>query len=201
MFSYDKFLQYPIKITNPNPKLANYIITQYGGPNGELAASLRYLSQRYTMPDDMTKGLLTDIGTEELGHLEMVGTLVSQLSKGTLGKEWAQMQSGEYYADNGAAVFPQSSQGTPFNAASIAVTGDPLTNLYEDLAAEQKARAVYDNILRVSDDPDVNEVIKFLRQREVVHFQRFGEAILTVSNRFFVYTKVSDLSSDTLIFY
>lgn len=136
MFSYDKFLEFPIKITNPNPKLANYIITQYGGPNGELGAALRYLSQRYTMPDDMTKGLLTDIGTEELGHLEMIGTLVAQLSKGTLGKEWAQMQSGEYYVDNGAAVFPQNSQGAPFNAACIAVTGDPLTNLYEDLAAD-----------------------------------------------------------------
>lgn len=153
------------------------------------------------MPDDMTKGLLTDIGTEELGHLEMVGTIVAQLSKGTMGKEWAQMQSGEFYADNGAAVYPQNAQGSPFNAACIAVTGDPLANLYEDLAAEQKARAVYDNILRVSDDPDVNDVIKFLRQREVVHFQRFGEAILTVSNRFSIYAKVSDLSSDTFISY
>lgn len=149
-----------------------------GGPNGELGASLRYLSQRYTMPDDMTKGLLTDIGTEELGHLEMVGTLVAQLSNGTMGKEWADMKCAEYYADNGASVFPQSAQGAPFTSASIAVTGDPLTNLYEDLAAEQKARAVYDNILRLSDDPDVNEVIKFLREREVIHFQRFGEAML-----------------------
>ncbi len=176
MFSYDKFLQRPIRIKKPNPRLANIVVTQYGGPNGELGASLRYLSQRYTMPDDMTKGLLTDIGTEELGHLEMVGTLVSQLSDGTCGKDWLEMNSAEYYADNGVSVFPQSSQGTPFSAASIAVTGDPLTNLYEDLAAEQKARAVYDNILRLSDDPDVNEVIKFLRQREIVHFQRFGEA-------------------------
>lgn len=148
-----------------------------GGPNGELGASLRYLSQRYTMPDDVTKGLLTDIGTEELGHLEMVGTLVAQLSKGAPPKEWSEMQSYEYYADNGASVFPQSSQGAPFTAASIAVTGDPLTNLYEDLAAEQKARAVYDNILKLSDEPDVNDVIKFLRQREVTHFQRFGEAL------------------------
>lgn len=176
MFSYDKFLQHPIKIKNTNPKLANIIVTQYGGPNGELGASLRYLSQRYTMPDDMTKGLLTDIGTEELGHLEMVGTLVAQLSKGTTGKDWLP-HSAEYYADNGASVFPQNAQGSPFTAASIAVTGDPLTNLYEDLAAEQKARAVYDNILRLSDDPDVNEVIKFLRQREIIHFQRFGEAL------------------------
>lgn len=175
MFEYKKFLEYPIKIKNPNPKLANIVITQYGGPNGELGASLRYLSQRYTMPDDVTKGLLTDIGTEELGHLEMVGTLVAQLSKGAPPKEWSELESWQYYADNGASVYPQSSQGSPFTAASIAVTGDPLTNLYEDLAAEQKARAVYDNILRLSDDPDVNEVIKFLRQREIVHFQRFGE--------------------------
>lgn len=177
MFKYEKFLQRPIKIQNPNPRLATVVATQYGGPNGELGASLRYLSQRYTMPDDVTKGLLTDIGTEELGHLEMVGTLVSQLSKGAPPKEWNEMKTFEYYADNGASVFPQNSQGSPFTAASIAVTGDPLTNLYEDLAAEQKARAVYDNILRLSDDPDVNEVIKFLRQREVVHFQRFGEAL------------------------
>jgi spore coat protein JC len=146
-------------------------------PAGELAASLRYLSQRYTMPDPVSKGLLTDIGTEELGHLEMVGTLVSQLSKGTIGKDWAKLNSAEYYADNGASVYPQSAQGSPFNAASIAVTGDPLANLYEDLAAEQKARAVYDNLLRISDDPDVNEVLKFLREREVIHFQRFGEAL------------------------
>lgn len=148
-----------------------------GGPNGELGASLRYLTQRYMMPDGMTKGLLTDIGTEELGHLEMVGTLVTQLSKGVPPKEWLEMESWEYYADNGNCVFPQNAQGVPFNAASIAVTGDPLTNLYEDLAAEQKARAVYDNILRLCDDPDVADVIKFLRQREIVHFQRFGEAL------------------------
>lgn len=177
MFKYSKFLEFPVKIQNPNPRLANIVATQYGGPNGELGASLRYLSQRYTMPNDTCKGLLTDIGVEELGHLEMVGSLVAQLSKGAPPKEWTQMGSWEYYADNGASVYPQNSQGSPFNAASIAVTGDAITNLFEDLAAEQKARAVYDNILRLSDDPDVNEVIKFLRQREVVHFQRFGEAL------------------------
>ena len=132
------------------------------------------------MPNEMTKGLLTDIGVEELGHLEMVGTLIKQLSEGEPAEEWLKMNSWEYYADNGASVFPQSTQGSPFNAASIAVTGDAITNLFEDLAAEQKARAVYDNILRLSDDPDVNEVIKFLRQREVVHFQRFGDPKLTI---------------------
>ena len=187
MFFYEKFLERPIKIKNPNPELANIIVTQYGGPNGELGASLRYLTQRYILPDDVSQGLLTDIGTEELGHLEMVGTLVAQLSKGTMGKDWLCGHSAEYYADNGAAVFPQNAQGSPFNAASIASTGDPLTNLYEDLAAEQKARAVYDNILRLSDDPDVNEVIKFLRQREIVHFQRFGEAMHTNLRRFLPY--------------
>lgn len=195
MFQYNKFLEYPIHIKNPNPRLANIVITQYGGPNGELGASLRYLSQRYTMPDDVSKGLLTDIGTEELGHLEMVGTLVAQLSKGAPPKEWNEMKTFEYYADNGNSVFPQSSQGSPFTTASIAVTGDPLTNLYEDLAAEQKARAVYDNILCLSDDPDVNEVIKFLRQREVTHFQRFGEALDRLQakayekNKFYMGTK------------
>ena len=177
MFNYSKFLEFPVKVCKPNPRLAQIVVTQYGGPHGELGASLRYLSQRFTMPDEVSKGLLTDIGVEELGHLEIVGSLVSQLSKEAPPKEWTEMGSWEYYADNGASVYPQNSQGSPFNAASIAVTGDPLTNLYEDLAAEQKARAVYDNILKLSDDPDVNEVIKFLRQREVVHFQRFGEAL------------------------
>ena len=177
MFSYNKILEYPINIKNPNSRLAVIVATQYGGPSGELGASLRYLSQRYTMPDDTTRGLLTDIGVEELGHLEMVGTLVKQLSDGEPPEEWKKLNTWEYYADNGAAVYPQSSQGSPFNAASLAVTGDAITNLFEDLAAEQKARAAYDNILRLSDDPDVNDVIKFLRQREVVHFQRFGEAL------------------------
>ena len=129
------------------------------------------------MPDEVSKSLLTDIGTEELGHLEIVGSLVAQLNGGTTPEEWKKLNTWEYYSDIGNAVYPQSSQGSPFNAASIAVTGDPLANLYEDLAAEQKARATYDNILRLSDDQDVNEVIKFLRQREVVHFQRFGEAL------------------------
>ena len=136
MFSYNKFLEFPIRIKNKNPRLANIVATQYGGPNGELGASLRYLSQRYTMPDDTTKGLLTDIGAEELGHLEIFGTLVKQLSHKEPPEVWVKMGSWEYYADNGASVYPQSTQGSPFSAASIAVTGDALTNLYEDLAAE-----------------------------------------------------------------
>ena len=177
MFVYEKKLQYPVNIKTPNPAMAKYIISQYGGPDGELSASLRYLSQRYSMPYPELKGLLTDIGTEELGHLEIVGSLVTQLNAGTTPEEWKKLNTWEYYSDIGNAVFPQNSQGSPFNAASIASLGDPLANLYENLAAEQKARATYDNILRLSDDPDVNEVIKFLRQREVVHFQRFGEAL------------------------
>ena len=136
MFIYDKKLQYPVKIDTPNPKLAAIIISQYGGPDGELGASLRYLSQRYSMPFDELKGLLTDIGTEELGHLEMVGTLVYQLSDGATGKDWLNGHTPEYYADNGNAVFPQNAQGSPFNAAAIASTGDPITNLFEDLAAD-----------------------------------------------------------------
>ena len=136
MFSYNKFLEFPVKVKEPNPRLANIVVTQYGGPNGELGASLRYLTQRYTMPDDTTKGLLTDIGTEELAHLEIVGSLVSQLAKDSVPEEWNKMCSWEYYADNGASVFPQNSQGSPFNAAAIAVTGDAITNLFEDLAAE-----------------------------------------------------------------
>jgi len=136
MFSYDKFLQFPVKIKNKNPQLATLIATQYGGPNGELGASLRYLSQRYVMKDDVSKALLTDIGTEELGHLEMVGSLVYQLSDGATGKDWLNGKTPEYYADNGNGVFPQSAQGSPFNAASIAVTGDPITNLFENLAAD-----------------------------------------------------------------
>ena len=135
-----------------------------------------------------------DTGTEELGHLEIVGSLVSQLTKGATPEEWKQLKSWEYYADNGASVFPQNSQGSPFTTASIAVTGDPLTNLYEDLAAEQKARAVYDNILKLSDNPDVNEVIKFLRQREITHFQRFGEPNHTNLRKFLLYQKCPDCS-------
>lgn len=178
MFIYEKRLQYPIKIQNPNPKLASIVISQYGGPDGELGASLRYLSQRYSMPNARLKALLTDIGTEELSHLEMVGTLVHQLTR-KLSDEEIQKNDGfaPYFVDHGTGVYPTAASGFPWSAASMAVKGDPITDLTEDLAAEQKARTTYDNILLLSDDPDVNDVIKFLRQREVVHFQRFGEAM------------------------
>ena len=192
MWKYIKSLEYPINIKNTNPKLAQYIVSQYGGPNGELGASLRYLSQRYSMPDEVSKSLLTDIGTEELAHLEMVGTLVRQLVKNATDKEIENSNYGAYFMNHGRAVYPANSDGMPFNAASIAVSGDPITDLVEDLAAEQKARSVYDNILRVSDDPDVNDVIKFLREREIVHFQRFGEAIHTNLRRIYPYKKYLD---------
>lgn len=177
MFVYNKKLQYPVKIDKPNPKLASIIISQYGGPDGELGASLRYLSQRYTMPYDELKGLLTDIGTEELGHLEMVGAVVHQLTRTMKDSEIWDSSFAPYFVDHTAGVYPTAASGFPWSAASMAVKGDPMTDLTEDLAAEQKARTTYDNILRLSDDPDVNDVIRFLREREIVHFQRFGEAV------------------------
>ena len=177
MFIYDKKLQYPVKIANTNPRLAAIIISQYGGPDGELGASLRYLSQRYSMPFDDLKGLLTDIGTEELGHLEMIGAIVHQLTRNLNDEQIKEAGFAPYFVDHTAGVYPTAASGSPWNAASMAVKGDPMADLVEDLAAEQKARVTYDNILRLSDDPDVNNVIKFLREREIVHFQRFGEAV------------------------
>lgn len=177
MFSYEKKLQYPVKIKNPNPNLAKIILTQYGGPDGELGASLRYLSQRYAMPFDELKGLLTDIGTEELGHLEMIGAIVHQLTRNLKENQMKDPAFAPYFVDHTVGVYPASAAGTPWNAATMQVKGDPITDLVENMAAEQKARTTYDNILRISDDPDVNDVIKFLREREVVHFQRFGEAV------------------------
>lgn len=177
MFAYDKKLQYPVRIQSPNPALAKIILTQYGGPDGELGASLRYLSQRYSMPFDELRGLLTDIGTEELGHLEMIGAIVHQLTRNLKDEQLKDPAFAPYFVDHSAGVYPAAAVGTPWSAATIQVTGDPLTDLTEDLAAEQKARTTYDNILRISDDPDVNDVIRFLREREIVHFQRFGEAI------------------------
>ena len=177
MFLYDKKLQYPVKIDRPNPRLAAIIISQYGGPDGELGASLRYLSQRYSMPFDELKGLLTDIGTEELGHLEMIGAIVHQLTRNLKDSQITDSAFAPYFVDHTTGVFPTAASGFPWNAASMQVKGDPMADLSEDLAAEQKARVTYDNILRLSDDPDVNDVIKFLREREIVHFQRFGEAV------------------------
>ena len=183
MFIYEKKLQYPVKIANPNPALAKFIITQYGGPNGELGASLRYLSQRYSMPYPELKGLLTDIGTEELGHLEMVGAIVHQLTREMSIAEIKKAGFESYFVDHTAGVYPQAASGAPWSAATIAVSGDPIADLTEDMAAEQKARLTYDNILRLSDDPDVNNVIRFLREREIVHYQRFGEALVRTQEK------------------
>ena len=175
MFVYEKKLQYPVRIQNPNPKLAAAIISQYGGPDGELGASLRYLSQRFSMPYPELKGLLTDIGTEELGHLEMVGTIVHQLTRNLSEEQIRQAGFDTYFVDHTTGVYPTAASGFPWSAATMQVKGDLIADLTEDLAAEQKARVTYDNILRLSDDPDVNDVIRFLRAREIVHFQRFGE--------------------------
>ena len=177
MFMYEKKLQYPVKISRPNPKLASVIISQYGGPDGELGASLRYLSQRYAMPYPELKGLLTDIGTEELGHLEMIGAIVHQLTRNLNDEQVRTAGFDQYFVDHTVGVYPTAASGFPWSAASIGVKGDIICDLTEDMAAEQKARVTYDNILRLSDDPDVNDVIRFLREREIVHFQRFGEAV------------------------
>lgn len=183
MFQYSKKLQYPVKIRHPNPRLASLIISQYGGPDGELGASLRYLSQRYSMPFDDQKALLTDIGVEELSHLEIIGAIVHQLTRNLKEKEIENSPMAPYFVDHTVGVYPTAASGFPFTAASLAVKGDPIADLTEDLAAEQKARVTYDNILRLSDDPDVNDVIKFLREREIVHFQRFGESLQQLRER------------------
>lgn len=177
MFIYEKKLQYPVKIKNTNPALAKFIISQYGGPDGELGASLRYLSQRYSMPYPELKGLLTDIGTEELGHLEMIGAIVHQLTRDLSVEEIKKAAFDAYFVDHTTGVYPTAASGFPWSAASMQVKGDVIADLSEDLGAEQKARVTYDNILRLSDDPDVNNVIRYLREREVVHYQRFGEAL------------------------
>ncbi len=177
MWSYEKRLQYPVKIKTPNAAAAKVIITQYGGPDGELGASMRYLSQRYTMPWREVSGLLTDIGTEELAHLEIVSAIVYQLTKGLSIDEIKRQGFDTYFVDHTTGVYPQAASGVPWTAATIQSKGDAITDLHEDLAAEQKARTTYDNILRLVDDPDVLDPIRFLRAREVVHFQRFGEAL------------------------
>ena len=183
MFIYQKKLQYPINIRRPNPKLASVIISQYGGPDGELGASLRYLSQRYAMPYDEVKAVLTDIGTEELGHLEMVATIVHQLTRNLTEEQILNSGFAPYFVDHTVGIYPTAASGAPWNAAGIGVKGDVLADLSEDMAAEQKARVTYDNILRLCDDPDVSDIIRFLREREVIHYQRFGEALRIASEK------------------
>ena len=183
MFVYEKKLQYPVKIANPNPKYAQIIISQYGGPDGELGASLRYLSQRYSMPYPELKGLLTDIGVEELGHLEMIGAIVYQLTRNLSPEEIKRSGFDTYFVDHTTGVYPTAASGFPWSAAGMQSKGDLIADLSEDMGAEQKARVTYDNILRLVDDPDVREPIKFLREREIVHFQRFGEGLRLATDK------------------
>ncbi len=183
MWNYEKRLQFPIKIKETNANLALVIISQFGGPDGELAASMRYISQRYTMPYNEVAGLLTDIGTEELAHMEMVSTIVHQLTRNLSMEEIERSGFDKYYVDHTLGLWPQAAGGTPFNACVFQSKGDPITDLFENMAAEQKARSTYDNILRLVHDSDVCEPIRFLRAREIVHFQRFGEALRLVQSK------------------
>ncbi|MGN1480882.1 manganese catalase family protein [Porcipelethomonas sp.] len=177
MWQYEKKLQYPVNIKNPDPKLAKFIISQLGGPDGELAASMRYLNQRYSMPYGEVKGLLTDIGTEELAHMEMISAILYQLTRNLTPDQIKESGFDAYFVDHTTGIYPVAASGMPFTATYFQVKGDPITDLMEDMAAEQKARSTYDNILRLADDPDVRDPIKFLREREIVHFQRFGEGL------------------------
>lgn len=183
MWTYEKKLEYPVHIKNTNPKLAKLIISQYGGPDGELGASLRYLSQRFTMPYPELKAILTDIGTEELAHLEMIGTVVFQLTRNLTPEEIKKAGFDAYYVDHTTGIYPSAASGVPFTAAALQSKGDMLTDLHENLAAEQKARTTYDNILRFCDDPDVKDPIVFLREREIVHYQRFGEGLRIATDK------------------
>ena len=180
MWNYEKRLEYPVNIKTPNAKLASYIISQYGGPDGELSASTRYLSQRFSAYNPRVAGLLTDIGTEELAHFEMIGAIVRQLTKGLSAQELEAAGFAPYYIDHTAGIWPQAAGGIPFNACEFQSSGDAVADLVEDLAAEQKARKTYDNISRLVNDHDVADPIRFLREREIVHFQRFGEALRMV---------------------
>lgn len=177
MWTYEKKLQFPVKIKNPNPTLANIIISQLGGADGELAASMRYLNQRYAMPYNEVIGILTDVGTEELAHLEMIAAILHQLTSNLCEEEIAKSPFANYFVDHTTGIYPVAASGTPFDMKYVGIKGDVITDLNEDLAAEQKARTTYENILRLVDDPDVREPIKFLREREIVHYQRFGDAL------------------------
>jgi len=197
MWTYEKKLQYPVRIKNPNPKLANLIITQLGGPDGELGASMRYLNQRYSMPYKQITGILTDVGTEELAHLEMIAAIVYQLTRNLSEEEIAGTPYASYFVDHTTGVYPVSAAGVPFDMKYIASKGDVFADLNEDLAAEQKARVTYDNLLRLIDDPDVLDPIRYLREREIVHYQRFGDAVRIAqdnmnSKNFYAYNPAFD---------
>ena len=177
MFQYEKRLQYPVRIKNPNPKYASIIVSQLGGPDGEIGASLRYLTQRIAMPYDEVVGILTDVGVEELGHFEMVSAILYQLTRNLSYDEIKKSGFDTYFVDHTTGIYPVAASGYPYTEAQFQSKGDILADLNEDLAAEQKARVTYDNILRLVDDPDVCDAIKFLRAREVVHYQRFCDAL------------------------
>ena len=198
MWNYEKRLQFPVNIKKPDARTAKVIISQYGGPDGEMSASMRYLSQRFAMTNRVAMGTLTDIGTEELAHLEMVATIVHQLTRNLSMEEIEKAGFAPYYVDHAVGIWPQAAGGIPFNACEFQSKGDPITDLFEDLAAEQKARATYDNILRLIDDPDVIAPIRFLRAREIVHFQRFGEVLRHVqedldSKNFYAFNTAFDM--------
>ena len=175
MWKYVKSLEYPIDIKKKDLRMAKYLVTQYGGSNGELAAAFRYLNQRYTMPDEKGKALLTDIATEELAHVEMISAMIYQLMKDATLKEIREAGLDSHYAEHGKGLYPTDANGVPFTVAYFATTGDPIADLSEDMAAEQKARSVYENLINLTDDPDVIGPLLFLRQREIVHFTRFKE--------------------------
>ncbi|MBO4453045.1 MAG: manganese catalase family protein [Clostridia bacterium] len=180
MWTYDKKLQYPVNIKNPDPKLAKLIMSQLGGPDGETGAALRYLSQRYAMPYGEVTAVLTDIGTEELAHMEIVSAIIYQLTRNLSDQQILDSGFGDYFVDHTTGIYPQAASGVPFTAASLQSTGDPIADISEDMAAEQKARLTYDNILRFCTDRDVADPIRFLREREIVHFQRFGDAMRVI---------------------
>lgn len=178
MWIYEKKLEYPAKVSRKDVKLAKYIITQYGGPDGEVSAGLRYLTQRYSMPTSMAKAVCNDIGTEELAHMEIMATLVYKLMQGATVEELKAVDLGGYYADHDKAVFYVDATGNPWTAAYIQSKGDAIADLHEDMAAEEKARATYEWLINLAhDDPELTDTLRFLRQREVVHFQRFGETL------------------------
>lgn len=197
MWTYEKRLQYPVNITRPNAKMARFLVAQFGGPDGELGASQRYLSQRYSMNNRKVAGVLTDIGTEELGHMEMICAMIHQLTKNLSAKELEEQGFADYYIDHTAGLYPVSPSGVPYTTATFQSKGDAITDLHEDLAAEQKARTTYDNILRLVKDNEVADPLRFLRERELVHYQRFGESLRLVqedlnSKNFYLYNPEFD---------
>jgi spore coat protein JC len=177
MWIYEKTLQHPVKVTCPDVAFAKLVVTQYGGPDGELGASLRYLNQRYSMPTNKAIALLTDIGTEELAHMEMIAALVYKLTEGASPKDYEAAGWGGHYAQHNHGLFWTDANGVPWSAQYIACLGDPIADLTEDMAAEQKARVTYEHLIEMTDDPCVKDMLRFLWQREVVHFQRFGECL------------------------